>query len=462
MIRTLVIFGASGDLTTRFLLPAIMNVVEVKQALTDLSILAVARTEWDTTQYRAHVKNKLKEQTGSFSQKDQNDVLSRVQYRQITDTGDHEQIKQVLGSLTEPFLFYLALPPSVFDSTIQALGQLNLRDDSHVILEKPFGENLDTAQQLNDRLDQNFSESQVFRIDHFLGSQTAKNILGFRFANRLFEPTWNNQHIERVEIIWDETLALEGRASYYDRSGALKDMLQNHLLQLLCLVGMEPPISFQERDFRDRKVDLLRAIRQMSRAEVEQYTMRARYTAGTIEGRAIPAYVDEDGVNPTRDTETFAEVTLWIDNWRWAGVPFTLRSGKALAKDRFEIAVYFRDVSHLAFGTAHGSTANVIRMHMDPDSIGVTINLNGSDEPFDLETFELTTKLHQQRIPAYGHLLLDALEGNPTLFIRDDEVEELWRVMDPIISTWKNGHVKLRTYPAGSSGPTREENSRRS
>ena len=377
MIRQLVIFGASGDLTTRYLLPAIISLVDVERTPDNLSILALSRKDWDTTGYRKHIQKKLNSHTKQFSQKSLKHVMSRIQYQQITDTGDHEQIQQVLGSVTDPFLFYLALPPSVFAPTIQALGQLDLHANSRVIIEKPFGQDLKTAQKLNRILDQSFSEKKVFRIDHFLGKQTVKNILGFRFANRLFEPSWNNQHIERIEIIWDETLALEGRASYYDRSGALKDMIQNHLLQLLCLVGMEPPISFQEHDFRDRKVDLLRAVRQMSVKEIKQYTVRARYNAGTVEGKNIPAYRDEEGVDPKRNTETFAQVTLWIDNWRWSGVPFILRSGKALAQNRFEVAVYFRDVPHLAFGAKACPPANVLRMRLNPDRIGITVNLNG-------------------------------------------------------------------------------------
>ena len=453
MIRQLVIFGASGDLTTRYLLPAIISLVDVERIPDDLSILALSRKDWDTTEYRKHAQKKLKGNTKNFRKESMKQVISCIQYQQITDTGDHRQIQHVLGSLADPFLFYLALPPSVFAPTIKALGQLRLHEESRVIIEKPFGQDLQTAQHLNVILEKSFSEKKVFRIDHFLGKQTVKNILGFRFANRLFEPSWNNHHVERVEIIWDETLALEGRASYYDTSGALKDMIQNHLLQLLCLVGMEPPISFQERDFRDQKVNLLRAIRRMSVAEIEQYTVRARYTAGTVENKPIPAYRDEEGVDPTRETETFAQVTLWIDNWRWAGVPFILRSGKALDKDRQQIAVYFRGVPHLAFSAPSCPPANVVRIQLNPDRIGITFNLNGPREPFDLEEFELHAELTKQGIPAYGHLLLEAFEGDPTLFIRDDEVEEMWRIMDPIVTAWKNGESKLKTYPAGSSGP---------
>ncbi len=453
MIHQLVIFGASGDLTTRYLLPALIHLVEAERAPDDLTILALSRKKWKTSQYREHVHEKLKGCGGNFSQKSMKHVMSRIEYKQITDTGKHRQLKQAIGLLSNSIIFYLALPPSVFAPTIKALGQLKLHDESRVIVEKPFGQDLKTAQKLNQLLKQNFSEKNVFRIDHFLGKQTVKNILGFRFANRLFEPCWNNHHIERVEIIWDETLALEGRASYYDTSGALKDMIQNHLLQLLCLIGMEPPISFQERDFRDRKVDLLRAVRQMSAKEAEQYTVRARYGAGTIARKAIPAYVDEEGVNAQRGTETFAQVTLWIDNWRWVGVPFTLRSGKALNRDRQEIAVHFRDVPHVAFGTDKCPPANVLRMQLNPDRIGITVNFNGPGETFDLEEFELKSTLTKQEIPAYGHLLLEAFGGDSTLFIRDDEVEEMWRIMDPIATAWKKGQVKLQTYSAGSSGP---------
>ncbi len=454
MIRQLVIFGASGDLATRYLFPALIHLVEAELAPNDLSILALSRKEWSTAEYRQFVENKLKNHIGDFEGKSIENIFSKLQYKKITDTGDYIQIKHALGSSNGPCIFYLALPPSVFAPTIQALGQLHLHDDSRVIVEKPFGQDLGTAQKLNGILKETFSEHNVLRIDHFLGKQTVKNILGFRFANRLFEPSWKNHHIERVEITWDETLALEGRASYYDSSGALKDMIQNHLLQLLCLVGMEPPLSFRARDFRDQKVNLLRAVRQMSAEEVEQYTVRARYTAGTMDDKGIPAYVDEEGVDPERETETFAQVTLWIDNWRWAGVPFILRSGKALAQDRFEIAVYFREVPYLAFETKTCPPPNVLRMQLNPDRIGITVNLNGPGEPFDLEEFELKTELVKQEIPAYGHLLLEALEGEPTLFIRDDEVEEMWRIMDPIAMAWKKGRVKLKTYPAGSSGPS--------
>ncbi|GJL63297.1 MAG: glucose-6-phosphate 1-dehydrogenase [Nitrospirales bacterium] len=457
MISRLVIFGASGDLTTRYLFPAIIRLFEAKRAPEDLSILALSRQEWKTSDYRDHVRKKLTGLPEKFTKTCIKHLMSRIQYKEISDTGNHEQISHALGSLKDPCIFYLALPPSVFSSTIEALGELNLHEKCRVMVEKPFGQDLKSAQSLNRLLRKTFSEQQIFRIDHFLGEQTVRNVLGLRFANRLFESSWNNQHIEHVEIIWDETLALEGRASYYDSSGALKDMLQNHLLQILCLIGMEAPLSFQERDFHDQKVILLRAIRQMSPSEVKRCTVRARYEAGTIDNKAIPAYKDEEGVDPTRKTETFAQVTLSIDNWRWGGVPFTLRSGKALAQDKFEVAVHFRNVPYQVFGAKTSVPPNVLRLQFNPDKIGISVNLNGSGEPFDLKEFELNAAFAKELIPAYGHLLLDAFAGDPTLFIRDDEVEEMWRIVDPIVKAWEKGQVKLQSYPAGSSGPNCEK-----
>jgi len=453
MISRLVIFGASGDLTTRYLFPAIIRLFEAERAPDDLSILALSRQEWNTSDYHDHVQKKLTGLPEKYPQKCIKHLMSRIKYKELADTGNHEQIAHALGSLTDPCIFYLALPPSVFSSTIEALGELDLHAKCRVMVEKPFGQDLKSARSLNRLVRKTFSEQQVFRIDHFLGEQTVRNVLGFRFANRLFESSWNNQHIERVEIVWDEMLALEDRASYYDSSGALKDMIQNHLLQILCVIGMEAPRSFQERDFHDQKVTLLRAIRQMSPSEIKRCTVRARYEAGTINNKAIPAYKDEDGVDPKRKTETFAQVTLAIDNWRWGGVPFMLRSGKALTHDKFEVAVYFRNVPYQAFGPKASVPANVLRMQFNPDKIGLSVNLNGPGEPFDLEEFELNISFSKQKIPAYGHLLLDAFEGDSTLFIRDDEVEEMWRIVDPIVTAWEKDQVKLQTYPAGSSGP---------
>jgi glucose-6-phosphate 1-dehydrogenase len=293
----------------------------------------------------------------------------------------------------------------------------------------------------------------VFRIDHFLGKQTIQNILGLRFANRVFEPVWHSNHIHKVEIIWDETLALEGRATYYDATGALKDMIQNHLLQLLCLVGMEPPRSLDERDFRDRKVDVLRAVRRLTPEEVAAWTVRGCYSAGRIGPRAIPAYVEEQGVDAQRGTETFAQVTLMIDNWRWAGVPFSLRSGKALRNERREIAIHFKPVPHLAFEQDAAPWPNVLRLQLDPDRVSLGVNINGPGDPFTLERVELDVTLAPQTPPAYGRLLLDVLRGDPTLFVRDDEAEELWRIVEPILAGWAEKGVPLLEYPAGSDGP---------
>jgi len=366
--------------------------------------------------------------------------------------GSTDELREALGSLDSPLAAYLALPPRIFPAAVRGLSDVGLPEGSRIVVEKPFGEDLASARALNQLIHENFSEEAVYRVDHFLALQTVQNILGLRFANRVFELLWNRDHVERVEIIWDETVALEGRASYYDKAGALKDMIQNHLLQLLCLIGMEPPLTLGERDLRDRKVDVLRAVRRMSREEVSGNTIRARYTAGQIGERQISSYADEEGIDPSRETETFAQVTLAIDNWRWAGVPFILRTGKALARNRRNINIVFRGVPHLAF-QENDPVPNILRLQLNPDRMSLSVNINGAGDPFVLECVELDADLAPQEIPAYGHILLQVLAGDNTLSIRGDEAEESWRIVEPILSAWREGLVPLREYPAGSTGP---------
>jgi glucose-6-phosphate 1-dehydrogenase len=281
--------------------------------------------------------------------------------------------------------------------------------------------------------------------------------MGLRFANGIFEPLWDRNRIERVEIIWDETLALEGRAGYFDHAGAFKDLIQNHLLQLLCLTAMEVPIALHRRNLRDRKIDVLRAIRRLDAEEVQRRTVRARYGAGRIGDRDVPAYVDEEGVDPERKTETFAQVTLSVDNLRWAGVSFVLRAGKALAGDRGEIAVHFKPVPHLPFQKAGEPRPNVLRVQLGPDRVALDVNINGPYDPFDLEQIELSAGFAPQEFfSAYERIFLDLLEGNTTLFVRGDEAEESWRVVEPILEAWEQELVPLLEYPAGSAGPSLE------
>jgi glucose-6-phosphate 1-dehydrogenase len=281
--------------------------------------------------------------------------------------------------------------------------------------------------------------------------------MGLRFANGIFEPLWDRNRIERVEIIWDETLALEGRAGYFDHAGAFKDLIQNHLLQLLCLTAMEVPIALHRRNLRDRKIDVLRAIRRLDAEEVQRRTVRARYGAGRIGDRDVPAYVDEEGVDPERKTETFAQVTLSVDNLRWAGVSFVLRAGKALAGDRGEIAVHFKPVPHLPFQKAGEPRPNVLRVQLGPDRVASDVNINGPYDPFDLEQIELSAGFAPQEFfSAYERIFLDLLEGNTTLFVRGDEAKESWRVVEPILEAWEQELVPLLEYPAGSAGPSLE------
>ena len=442
------ILGAGGDLTARYLMPALAHLDAAGLLDDELEIVGIDRQEWDTDTFRAHIGERMPE---GVPQPGVERLCRRLLYGRADVTSPAE-LKDALSNAHGSIVVYLALPSHLLPQVIGGLSAADLPDESLVVIEKPFGTDLSSACRLNEMLHASFREDQVFRIDHFVHKQMVQNLLGIRFANRIFEPVWNCNHIERVDITWDETLALEGRASYYDKAGALRDMIQNHLLQLLCLVAMEPPATLHERDLRDAKVAVLRAIPSPTDAEVAERTRRARYGPGHIDGRAIPAYVDEAGIDEPRNTETLAEITLEVANWRWAGTPFRLRSGKALGRDHAEIAVHFREVPHLAFGPDAGSRPNLLRVLFDPARLVLEMDVNGPGDPFDLEHIALDVDLHEHGLPAYSRLLLEVLQRDPTLSIRGDEAEEAWRIVEPILDAWRRDIVPLDEYPAGSDG----------
>ncbi|MEX5632541.1 glucose-6-phosphate dehydrogenase [Parafrankia sp. FMc2] len=449
-IGRLVVFGATGDLTGRYLLPALAALHTQRHIDDRFRLMGASREDWDGEQYREWVTAHLKHHGSGLPADARRAVTASADYRKVDVTNPADVRAAVAGE--DPVAAYLALPPALFPATVMALHEAGLPPGSRIVLEKPFGENLADAQELNRLLTDLVPEKSVFRVDHFLAMTTVQNVLGSRLANRVLEPIWNSTHIAEIDILWDETLALEGRAGYYDHVGALKDMAQNHLLQLLCLVAMESPITLGERDLRDRKVDVLRSVRPLTDSDVVHRTRRARYSSGRCDGREVPAYIEEPGVDARRRTETYAEIELELDNWRWAGTKFRLRSGKALGADRKEVAVRFRPVPHLPFGQDKDVRPNVLRFGLEPESMSFDITATGSHA----ETFtqlSLTAGMDAPALPAYSRLLLDVLRGDPALSIRGDEAEEAWRVLDPVLSAWKRNLVPLEEYPAGSTGP---------
>jgi glucose-6-phosphate 1-dehydrogenase len=450
MISRLAIFGATGDLTGRYLLPGLAALRAAGHLGDDFRLAGAAREGWDTAEFQRWTAGQLSRHAGHLPASASRAIVSAACYQQA-DVTDPASVAAVIDG-EGPVAAYLALPPAVFPAAVSALHDAGLPPGSRIVLEKPFGEDLHSAVELNRLLAGVVPEQAVFRVDHFLAMTTVQNLLGTRLANRVLEPIWNSAHIAEIDIVWDESLALEGRAGYYDGVGALKDMLQNHLLQLLCLVAMEPPVSLGERDLRDRKMDVLRSVRPLTDADATRRTRRGRYLAGQIGDRQVPAYAEEEGVDPARRAETFAEVELELDNWRWPGTVFRLRTGKALRRDRMEVAVHFRHVPHLPFGHAGEAHPNVLRFGLDPENL--TLELTGiGARARTLVPLTLTARLDPPELPAYGRLLLDVLEGNAALSIRDDEAEESWRVVTPVLSAWSKDLVPLEEYPAGSDGP---------
>ena len=452
MINRLAIFGATGDLTARYLLPAIASLRAAGDIDDAFQLIAVGRENWSGAEYARWAAAQLDRHAPQQSDSIRAFVVSTADYRKA-DIADPSSVAEIIGG-DDPVACYLALPPAVFPAAVSALHDAGLPAGSKIVLEKPFGEDLASAIELNKLLTEAVDEQAIFRVDHFLAMTTVQNLLGTRLANRVFEPIWNSSHIAEIDIVWDESLALEGRAGYYDGVGALKDMLQNHLLQLLCLVAMEPPISLGEHDLRERKVDVLRSVTPLTDHAIVRATRRGQYTAGKIGDRVIRAYVDEDGVDPANRTETFAEIELRLDNWRWSGTVFRLRTGKALLRDRKEVAVRFRHVPHLPF--AHGGEAapNLLRFGLDPESVSLDLTRVGP-RARTLSPVSLSAKLEPAEQPAYSHVLQAVFTGDIRLAIRGDEAEESWRVVAPVLDAWAKDDVPLELYPAGSAGPAR-------
>jgi glucose-6-phosphate 1-dehydrogenase len=450
MIERLVLLGATGDLTARYLLPGLAALRSGGHIGDGFRLIGVGQQDWRDHEYRGWASTQLDQHARQLPAADRQAVVSASEYRRA-DVTDPAALTHVISG-AGPVAAYLALPPSIFAATVRALHGAGLAQGSSIVLEKPFGEDLAQATELNSLLSRLVPEEAVFRVDHFLAMTTVQNILGTRLANRALEPIWNSAHIAEIDVTWDETLALEGRAGYYDGVGALKDMLQNHLLQLLCLVAMEPPISLDARDLRDRKVDVLRSIRPLTDDDVIQHTRRARYTSGLIDGVPVPAYVDEDGVDPAHRTETFAEIELQLDSWRWHGTIFRLRTGKALGRNRKEVAAHFRPVPHLPRGLHGDPEPNVLRFGLEPESVVVELSGIGP-RAHTLVPLTLTAELEPAELPAYGRLLLDVFSRDPALSIRADEAEESWRVVTPVLAAWAKDLVPLQEYAAGSDGP---------
>jgi glucose-6-phosphate 1-dehydrogenase len=470
---TMVIFGASGDLAKRKLLPAIYNLAHEGSLPEQFNLIGVSRGEQSDDEFREEAQKAIAE----FSRRDTDEKVLKAlveRFRYVTGSFDDEDMYGKLGGVLDEFdeecgiefnrLFYLSTAPTFFPVIAEALGEhgLNSNEGSEVriIIEKPFGTDLESARELNRRVLGHFDETQVFRIDHYLGKETVQNMLVLRFANGIFEPLWNRSYVDYVQITAAEDLGIGSRAGYYDKSGALRDLIQNHMLQLLMILSMEPPVAFTADEVRDEKVKVLHSIPRPKKEDVPNMAVRARYEKGAVGGEEVPGYEEEEGVPDDSTTETYAAVRLMIENWRWAGVPFYLRTGKRLARKITEIAVTLKPVPHLAFNQegSLGVEPNQLVLTVQPNegvSMSLVAKIPGARmavRPVQME-FLYGTSFMSQSPEAYERLIMDTMRGDATLFARNDEVEAAWEICDPILKAWQEEGDDLAEYEAGSQGP---------
>jgi len=474
---TIVIFGASGDLTARKLIPAFYHLYREKQLPSPFRIIGFARREKTVEGWRQELRAALDQfsRTKPVDDAVWAEFAANVSYCQgdITDAGSYKKLANQLAAfdnerLRRNLLFYLATSPSQFGQVVEHLhhtGLLQKEDgaarEQRLVVEKPFGHDLSTAQQLNAELTRFAREQQIFRIDHYLGKETVQNILMFRFSNSIFEQLWNRQSVDHVQITVSEKLGVGSRGGYYEEAGALRDMVQNHLLQVLALVAMEPPVSLEAESIRDEKVKLLKSIRPMQPGQIAANVVRGQYTAGEIDGQPRPAYRHEPKVKPDSTVETYVAMRLLIDNWRWSNIPFYLRTGKNLPLSASEVRVQFRRTPHVLFALQCGSRldANAITLRLQPNE-GISLRFNGKVPGNSVEIrpvrmhFSYDSEFGAYTPEAYERLLLEAVSGDATLFIRRDEVETAWSIVDPIREVWGDRPLSGKEfYPAGTWGP---------